>query len=151
MTVGPHKKDRKILKIFLEFHQQSLALGHYPHLQWKESFKNWDWQLIRVQSRLDCWGDTRIWNFVSVFLANALCIDQTKIAVSCVVRRFSPGHGNSERQALTFPFCPVTQHFLAVMIHRYVGSISCLGYQEQVQSTLYKHASQTMLYYAFDE
>ena len=34
---------------------------------------------------------------------------------------------------------------------QYVGPISCLGRQEQVQSTLYKHASQTMLYYAFDE
>ena len=28
MTVGSHKKDRQILKVFLEFHQQSLALSH---------------------------------------------------------------------------------------------------------------------------
>ena len=36
MTVGSHKKDRHILKVFLNFHQQSLALGHYPRLQMEE-------------------------------------------------------------------------------------------------------------------
>ena len=86
---------------------------------------------------------------MSVFLANALCIDQTKIAASCVVRRFSPGHGNSERQTVTL----LSSHAALPRSDdtQYVGPISYLGRKEQVQSTLYKHVSQTMLYYAFEE
>ena len=36
MTVGSHKKDHQILKTFLGFHQQSLALGLYSHRQMEE-------------------------------------------------------------------------------------------------------------------
>ena len=31
-----HKKDRQILKVFFDFHHQSLALSHYTHLQMEE-------------------------------------------------------------------------------------------------------------------
>ena len=51
------------------------------------------------------------------FLANAFCIDETKVAVSGMVLQFLPGHGNSKRKALTFPFRPVTQYFFTLMTH----------------------------------
>src|ERR1051325_1223126 len=52
-----------------------------------------------------------------VFLADTLRVDQAKIAVSYVVLGFSPNHGNSKRQTVSFSFCPVTKHFPTVMTH----------------------------------
>ena len=74
-----------------------------------------------------------------------------KIAVSCVVRRFSSGHWKLRRVNPYVFLLSSHAAFPRSYDTQYVGPISCLGHQEQVQNTLYKHASQTMLYYAFDE